>query len=267
MKIATILLFFGVLIGAWAQEIPSFSGGYLGALGHQAALSGVWSVQANPAGLADISKQHIAFGGEMPFALKELMRSSILYTQRLFNAGLAFQLQQQGTDGFHVTGFDMAVGKRLNERLQIGTQLAYQHLQVGENHQRFHGLQFHIGVAYQIEHVHLGAFVRNGNPKPFSKGSFSETVPKSGMGLRWELSDAFACFATSLFVPNFPIDHNIGFIHHISEFLQVLGSVSTATRAVRFGVELQTGHYAVLLTHQWHQSLGYTPSIAMSYAW
>ncbi|MCH8554233.1 MAG: hypothetical protein LAT76_03685 [Schleiferiaceae bacterium] len=267
MRIVIIILFFGVLIGARAQEIPAFSGGYMGALGHQAALAGMWSTQANPAGLADVSKQHVAFGGEMPFALKELMRSSILYTQRFFNAGLAFQLQQQGTDGFQVTGFDVAVGKRLNESLQIGTQLAYQHLQVGENQQRFHGLQFHLGVAYQIERIHFGAFVRNGNPNPFSTGTFSATTPKSGLGLRWELSDAFTCFATSLFAPNFSIDQNIGFIHQFSEALQVMGSVSTATRTVRFGVELQTGHYNLLLTHQWHQSLGYTPSIAISYAW
>lgn len=156
------LLFFTVST-LYANDIISPIGGRAAAMGGSSVASrGLWAMQNNPAGMANLDKFSFGLYYENRWFLSQTAYKcgAVALPTKMGCIGLSFN--QFGSSKYSENKFGLAYAKDFGPYFQMGLQLDYLNISIGNDYGRQSALTFELGIQSQVtEKLRLGTYIFN----------------------------------------------------------------------------------------------------------
>ena len=157
----------------FAYDIIHPIGGRAAAMGGSSVASqGLWAMQNNPAGMANLNKINLGLYYENRWMLPETAYKcgAFAVPTKLGTLGLSFN--QFGSLKYNENKFGLAYAKDFGRYLQIGLQLDYLLLKIGNDYGKYRAVTFELGIQSRVtDKLTLGTYIFN--PVNFS---FEQTL-------------------------------------------------------------------------------------------
>ena len=148
-------------------------GGRAAAMGGSSVASqGLWALQNNPAGMANLDKISLGLYYENRWMLPETAYKCGAFALPTKFGTLGLSFNQFGSSKYNENKFGLAYAKDFGRYLQIGLQLDYLLLKIGNDYGKFSAVTFELGIQSHVtDKLTLGTYVFN--PVNFS---FEQTL-------------------------------------------------------------------------------------------
>ena len=158
---------------AFAYDFIHPFGGRAAAMGGTSVASrGLWAMQNNPAGMANLDKISLGLYYENRWMLPETAYKCGAFALPTKFGCLGMSFNQYGSSKYNENKFGLAYAKDFGRYLQIGLQLDYLLLKIGNDYGKFSAVTFELGIQSQItDKLRLGTYIFN--PVNFS---FEQTL-------------------------------------------------------------------------------------------
>ena len=162
-KILLTVILYLSLSNAFAYDILQPVGGRAAAMGGTAVASrGLWALQNNPAGMANLDQFSFGLYYENHWMLKETAFKSAALAIPVKFGCLGLSFNQFGSSKYSENKFGLAYAKDFGPYLQIGLQLDYLMLSIGNDYDKQSAVTFELGIQSQItEKLRLGTYIFN----------------------------------------------------------------------------------------------------------
>jgi hypothetical protein len=158
-----LIVFITLTFSLFAHDFVNPIGGRAAAMGGCSVASrGLWAMQNNPAGMAYLDKFSLGLYYENRWLLPETAyKSAALAAPTKFGClGLSFN--QFGSSKYSENKFGLAYAKAFGPYLQIGLQLDYLLISLGNEYGRQSAITFELGIQSQVtEKLRLGTYIFN----------------------------------------------------------------------------------------------------------
>lgn len=126
------------------------------------ALEDFWSLNNNPAGIADFKNLQTGINYSNRFLMKELSTKSIAGLFPVYHGVMAVSMQYYGYSMYREMTTSLVYGIRLTQKIVTGVQLQYINVAYGEGYGSRNHLTFGIGLQYNLtENMNLGVYIYN----------------------------------------------------------------------------------------------------------
>lgn len=140
--------------------------------GSSVASQGLWAMQNNPAGMANLEKISLGLYYENLWLLPETAYKCGAFALPTKFGTLGLSFNQFGSSKYNENKLGLAYAKDFGRYLQIGLQLDYLMLKIGNDYGKFSALTFELGIQSHVtDKLTLGTYVFN--PVSFS---FEQTL-------------------------------------------------------------------------------------------
>lgn len=162
-KILLTVILYLSLSNAFAYDILQPVGGRAAAMGGTAVASrGLWALQNNPAGMANLDQFSFGLYYENHWMLKETAFKSAALAVPVKFGCLGVSFNQFGSSKYSENKFGLAYAKDFGPYLQIGLQLDYLMLSIGNDYDKQSAVTFELGIQSQVtEKLRLGTYIFN----------------------------------------------------------------------------------------------------------
>lgn len=148
-------------------------GGRAAAMGGSSVASqGLWTMQNNPAGMANLDRISLGLYYENRWMLPETAYKCGAFALPTNFGTLGVSFNQFGSSKYNENKFGLAYAKDFGRYLQIGLQLDYLMLKIGNDYGKYSAVTFELGIQSHVtDKLTLGTYVFN--PVNFS---FEQTL-------------------------------------------------------------------------------------------
>ncbi|MBN2669552.1 MAG: hypothetical protein JXR60_10020 [Bacteroidales bacterium] len=162
MKLFLILLFY-LPLTLLSQDIPFQAGGKHNGMGNSSmALSQVWSVNYNTAGIANLKQAEIGIYYTNRFLMQELSSQSFVAVLPSKFGNWGVEIDHFGYQIHNETQIGLAYAKTLNKYLSLGVKFDYLNLHQEEVYGNISTILAEVGVlSHPYESIYLGFYVYN----------------------------------------------------------------------------------------------------------
>lgn len=162
-KILLTVILYLSLSNAFAYDILQPVGGRAAAMGGTSVASrGLWALQNNPAGMANLDRFSFGLYYENHWMLKETAFKSAALAVPVKFGCLGLSFNQFGSSKYSENKFGLAYAKDFGPYLQIGLQLDYLMLSIGNDYDKQSAVTFELGIQSQVtEKLRLGTYIFN----------------------------------------------------------------------------------------------------------
>lgn len=229
-------------------------------------LSNAWSLQYNQAGIADIKTIEAGIAYKMPFLLNETANQSLAIAVPVSFGAFGLSVNTFGYSLFREGKYGLSYGKKITEKLNLGVQLNYESIQIGENYGSASVFTVEGGFLYTLnDNISLAGHVYNPNKSTYAEIEKSETASKIKGGFRYTFSEKV--FLTGeVWKDSFhKAQVVVGTEFFLLEKLKFRAGISTEPTQSSFGLGLIVKDFQIDLATDYHQELGVTPNISLRY--
>ena len=221
------------------------------------------SIFSNQAGLGFLTELSGTVFGESRFLVPEikLIHGGFAYPTPSGTFGI--NLSYYGYDQYNEQKIGIAYARKLLDELTIGAQIDYISTRIQEygNSSNF---TFELGVQAQLLEVfRIGAHVFSPVRIKITEEDIIPTIIK--IGAAWEGSEKVLISAEVEKDIDFPVSFKAGLEYLVVDQLALRAGVSTEPVQNSFGIGLYLGGLRIDLATAYHQVLGFTPSIGISF--
>ena len=196
MKRFAILILFALnAIAAFGYGLGQPVGAQSAALGGcSVAQQGLWAMQNNPAGLANLDRLSFGLYYENRWLMPETAYKCGAFALPTKAGCLGLSFNQYGSWKLSENKFGLAYAKDFGRYLQIGLQLDYLLLHVGNEYGSYRALTFELGLQSQVtERLTLGSYIFNPVSFSFEQTLNHERLPiVMRFGLAYRFTDDFS---------------------------------------------------------------------------
>jgi len=258
-----VLALFTFIIGAkttFAFEGFSTTGARSAAMGNSSvSLTDFWSVQNNPAGMAEYEHFAAGIAYQNRFLMKELALKSVAFVAPLNFGVLGVSFNQFGYDLYSENKLGLAYARSFGKVLRMGLQLDYLSANFAEGYDNGSAISFEFGVQAQInEKLTAGAYIFN----PIKAKLSNKTDERIPVVMRFGLSYLFTpeLIGTAEIEKNFDNEASIrgGLEYFIVKKFFVRAGIITNPNVLTFGAGIDLGSAQFDLAAGVHQVLGST---------
>ena len=270
MKLRSFLFLY---VGSFLNILPAFSntnipmGARFGAMANAStAISDLWSVHHNQAGIAGINKVQAGFYFENRFLIPEISAKGFALAIPVKKAvwGLSvshfgFRLYSEGTVGF-------TYAKKLSEKVSAGIQLDYMNIFIGEGYGNKNIFTGEAGVQVELlSGLTLGAHIYNPVRAKLATYNNERITSIFRLGLNYKLSEkVLICAETEKDTRHKPV-FKAGMEYQVAEQLYLRAGISTNPAMNTFGFGLNLKQFKIDFASGIHSVLGYSPMISINY--
>ncbi len=130
--------------------------------GTAVASRGLWALQNNPAGMANLDQFSFGLYYENHWMLKETAFKSAALAIPVKFGCLGVSFNQFGSSKYSENKFGLAYAKDFGQYLQIGLQLDYMLLNIGSDYGKQSAVTFELGIQSQVtDKLRLGTYIFN----------------------------------------------------------------------------------------------------------
>lgn len=195
MKKLLLLFFLFITISTVsAYDIIHPLGGRAAAMGGSSVASqGLWALQNNPAGMANLEKISFGLYYENRWMLPETAYKSGAFALPTKFGCLGLSFNQFGSSKYNENKFGLAYAKDFGRYLQIGLQLDYLLLKIGNDYGSFSAVTFELGIQSQVtDKLTLGTYIFNPVNFSFKQTLNHEKIPiVMRFGLAYKFTKSF----------------------------------------------------------------------------
>ena len=242
-------------------------GGKSGGMAHASvAISDLWSLYNNQAGLANIDHIVAGFSYENRFLISELSRNVAGIVLPTNSGTFGFTFSNFGYNLYNEGKYGVAYARKLSEKVSMGLQFNYMTIRIGNDYGSQNNLTGEIGLqAEVIEDLILGVHVFNPTQSALG-GEISEEIPTVfKLGALYEVSDKVVVAVESEKDMDQSAIFKTGVEYHIIEKLFVRGGIATNPTYSTVGFGLKLKQFDIDFATNYHQQLGYTPQFSLTY--
>ena len=147
----------------FAYDIIHPIGGRAAAMGGSSVASqGLWALQNNPAGMANLEKISLGLYYENRWMLPETAYKCGAFALPTKFGTLGLSFNQFGSSKYNENKFGLAYAKDFGRYLQIGLQLDYLLLKIGNDYGSVSAVTFELGIQSHVtDKLTLGTYIFN----------------------------------------------------------------------------------------------------------
>ena len=162
-KTILLLIIVASTLSSMAYDVVNPIGGRAAAMGGiSVASQGLWAIQNNPAGMAYLDKFSVGLYYENRWMLPETAYKCGALALPVRYGCLGVSFNQFGSSKYSENKFGLAYAKDFGPYLQMGLQLDYLMLQIGNDYGRQSAVTFELGIQSQVtERLRLGTYIFN----------------------------------------------------------------------------------------------------------
>jgi len=238
----------------------SLGGAYAGIRGDY------WSLNANPSGLFGIESMQAGVFVERRFLLNQMNHG---------NAGFALPFMERHAAGISFGGFgfggysDSQIGftyaAKVIDQIHLGARINYKRTSIA-NYGSAGALVVDAGLnAMLSKGLTFGFCVYNANQARLNRELFEQIPTTLEMGLAYQASDKVLIVADLQKQINFPYSFRGGVEYALIPTLKARIGVSTQPVTLNAGLGLDWKGLLVDWSNSYHEYLGYTPALSISY--
>ncbi len=230
------------------------------------AISDVWSVFNNQAGLANLETANAGVYYENRFLLKELgyKAAAIAYPLKSGTIGLSFN--HFGYSAYNESKIGLAYARGFGKYLSFGLQLDYNMTRLAENYGNRNFVTFEAGMLANITpKLVLGAHVYNPINAKLAQYNDERAPVIFRVGAVYTLSDKFTLVAETEKNIYTDASVNAGIEFKASNQIFLRGGISTGQESFSFGAGFHFGNFMVDISSSYHSILGYSPQASVSF--
>jgi hypothetical protein len=262
------LLFATLLSSALSAQFNDNAGGRsTGMAGAYVALSDGWSAFHNQAGLASVQTFDAGVYYENRFGLTALSDKGLFVAAQLGKGVIAGSYHSFGYSEFASSKGGLAYAMGLGEKLDVGIQLNYYAVRLGENYGRAMAVSAEGGFLYRLNSkLTLAAHVSNPNRAKLSD-YLDERIPAVfRMGGTYRFSKQVILSGEVYKDTQFDAAIRSGIEYHITESIAVRGGFASAPRQFTFGIGWKLGQWMSDIAAAYHPVLGFNPHFSFTYS-
>ncbi len=229
-------------------------------------MQNVWSAQSNPAGLAGLKNAGIALGYEKNSFNRDISNKSAVANIPIGKFNIGANFNSFGIQEFNQSKAGFSVAKAFGSELKLGVGVDYYQLNI-TNYGKDQFFTVNAGVQYQFtKDLNFGLFISN--PFGLSFNNYTQTLTAFSVegGVVYSLSDKLT-LNTAVSKAQF---QKVAFLSGIQyqplKILAIRGGISLNPLQQHAGFGLFVKNIMLDFTVNTHPVLGYTPQIAVSYA-
>ena len=245
-------------------------GGRASAMGGTSVAShGLWAMQNNPAGMANLEKISLGLYYENRWMLPETAYKCGAFALPTKFGTLGVSFNQFGSSKYNENKFGLAYAKAFGRYLQIGLQLDYLLLKIGNEYGSFKAVTFELGIQSQItDKLTLGTYIFN--PVNFS---FEQTLNHERIPIVFRFGLAYKF--TKDFIGQAEIEKNTdregvslrgGLEYEAVRNLYIRAGVQTNPGILSFGLGYAIRFAQINVAAQLHNELGPSVQIGMIFS-
>lgn len=228
------------------------------------AFTGINSILNNQAGLAKLEHLSIVLSAEQRFILNDLNNFGAGFAMPTNSGTFGVSVHYFGFEDFNQSKIGLAYARKLMDKLSVGIQFDMLSTRISEYGNR-NLFTFEIGVQSElIENLLLGFHLYNPVKLEIIEDEFVPTIIRAGatytaskkLKLHTELEKDF----------DFPFIFKGGIEYELVDDFWLRVGVNTNPTAMSFGLGYQMKNGLRLdLASNYHQELGFTPSVGISF--
>ncbi|WP_316829361.1 hypothetical protein [Pedobacter aquatilis] len=232
-----------------------------------AAVSDVWSLKANPAGITALTQSTLSINYIKHLFSNEISTQGLVAVIPVENNFAGISLERYGFSDYNESKIGIAYSKRFGNRLSIGLNANYHQLKI-TNYGVSTGFSVDAGILYKLSNkLILGAYTSNPAKQKFSATEILAEIPVSfNIGACYSVSDKVLIATTVNKVLNHVIDVSLGVDYKIIDLLSLRGGLSVKPFKQYAGFGLNYKKLLMDMATSYDANLGYSPQIAIGYA-
>lgn len=230
------------------------------------ALQDVWSLTENQAGIAELKGPIVSAGYEQRFFDKDLNSQSLVFVLPIAKSVFGATFQKYGISSFNEQKVGLTYAKHYGTNLNLAVNLNFHHLNIS-SYGSANTFSTEVGMQYKLSKtLLLGAHIANPNRSNYNK-DVNVSIPVSmQLGFAYLISDEVLLVNTFIKTLGYATDFKVGGEYKVIRWLSLRGGVSMNPFKQFAGVGFNYQHISVDIATTSHTILGYTPQLAMSYA-
>jgi hypothetical protein len=265
-----LLATFTALLFCWAcqaQFNDNAGGRSTGMAGAYAALNGGWSAFHNQAGLASVQSIDAGVYYENRFGLNALSDKGVFAAARMSKGVFAASYHSFGYSEFASSKGGLAYAMGLGEKLDVGIQLNYYSVRLGENYGRANAVSAEAGFLYRLNSkLTLAAHISNPNRAKLSE-YLDERIPAVfRMGGTYMFSKQLLMTGEVYKDTQFDAAVRAGIEYRITESIALRGGFASAPRQFTFGFGWRLQQWMFDMAAAYHPVLGFNPHVSFTYS-
>ncbi|KHJ37405.1 hypothetical protein PBAC_23670 [Pedobacter glucosidilyticus] len=230
------------------------------------AMQDIWTLKNNAAGITSLENTAFAIAYENRFSVKELSTKSAAIVIPLKRYSLGASFQSYGSPVYQELKSGLSFAKAFGENFSTALTLNYHQLSI-QNYGNTNTFSFQVGFQYQVfKNFWIAAHAANPNKSQYTETE-SNTLPALyQIGASYTFTDKLLVTSEIEQVVDGKLDFKTGLEYKIAPFLALRGgtSVNTFQQFGGFGIIHQKINLDFAISS--HPILGYSPQIALGYA-
>ena len=226
----------------------------------------VWSTHHNQGGLGWIKNASAGAYFENRFGIKELSQMGAAAVLPIRSGAFGLNYSGFGWSQYRENKFGLAYGMRFNDKISGGIQINYQSLRIANNYGSTGSFTVEAGLQARVtEQFTIGMHVFN--PTKTKLNDYSQeripTIMRFGAGYQFSDKVLVTCEAEKDL--QFAAVFRAGLEYLPTEKLYIRGGVATNPGIVAFGFGLNFTSFKLDIASTYHQILGFSPQLSITY--
>ena len=272
-RLYLLLIILSIGSSAFAYDFIHPVGGRAAAMGGSGVASqGLWAMQNNPAGLAELQKMSLGLYCQNQWMLPETADKSAAFAVPLNMGTIGLSFNQYGDSKFNENKIGLAYARSFGRYLQIGLQLDYCLLKMAEEYGNKSAMTFELGIQSKVtDKLTLGTYIFN--PARFT---LQQTINQEPLPIVFRFGASYQF--TKDFLAQLEVEKNtdyVGFVMRggleyeaVKDFFIRAGAQIGTDRfqqqgLLTFGLGYQIKFIEINVAAQMHQVLGSSVNIGM----
>lgn len=269
-RVLLFLLLYNAVSCVFAHDFVNPIGGRAAAMGGTSVASrGLWAMQNNPAGMANLNRFSLGMYYKNRWFLPETAYKSAAFAAPTKFGCLGLSFNQFGSSKYNENKFGLAYAKDFGPYLQIGLQLDYLSISLGNEYGRQNAVTFELGIQSQVtEKLRLGTYIFN--PVSFK---LEQTINQEKLPIVFRFGAAYQF--TKDFVGQCEIEKNTdhegvslrgGLEYEAVKNFYLRAGVQTNPGLLTFGLGYEISFARIDVAAQLHEALGASIQVGMIFS-
>lgn len=231
------------------------------------ALSDVWSVHHNQAGLAFVTNSEVGVFSESRFLVPGLGLRGIAAAVPTNSGVFGVNLAQFGFSNYNESKVGLAYARKFGDKLSFGLQMDYLRVHLAENYGNRNMFTVELGVMAKLtKELTFGAHVYNPNRAKVADFNEERTPAILRMGFNYTFSEKVIVAVEMQKDIDFKPVVKAGIEYHITKPLYLRTGIASNPFLNSYGFGLELKQFKIDFATSYHTTLGYTPHLSVSYA-
>jgi hypothetical protein len=230
------------------------------------AVTGLWSISHNQAGLANLNGFSGGVYQEQRFLLKELGLSALALALPVKPGTLGMDYSYFGYSKYHESQAGICFAKMLGKKFSAGIKIDYFSTFISNDYNRYTRVSFETGfLAYLTEKLSVGFHLFNPFPSKTNPNDKSYLPSIANLGIAYKLYEKLMFTAETEKDYKLSPVYKAGVEFTAANQLFLRAGINTEPSSYSFGLGYSISHLTIDMAFSNHQVLGLTPHFSLTY--